>query len=379
MRRKFLAILLICAALCTAVAVASAGNFVKIGRLTYEIEPASGYAAVYSCDIKAIEVDIASHVQGYPVDRIQASAFAGCDRLQYVYFPDTLEIIASGAFRGCRSLTEIEFPENLKVIFSHAFQDCIALKKVTLPSKFAVIGDFAFDGCTALTSVKLPKSITYMFPDALPVWTAAVCSQGSYAESWAIENNHDHRYSGVVVATGIQLEPAKKALTITADSVPSLQLYADIYPSEVAGTAVSWKSSDKSVAIVNKSGTVTPVAPGKAVITCTAEDGGGAYGTCDITVKVAVVKSFRVVKDGENEDLANTTFSMKEGSRLQLLVVDMDPWNAFDPGVTWKSSDKSVVKITSEGVLKALAPGKAVITVRSNDGNFELQFTVKVK
>ncbi len=356
----------------------SSGNYVRSGDLIYEIDAGSGYASVFSCNPNARSVSVAASAGGYPVDRIGACAFAGCTRLQYVSFPATVEIIASGAFRGCESLTEVDLPEKLTALFASAFENCLSLNKVTIHAKTAVIGDYAFAGCESLRSLKIPNCVTMIFTHALPDTTAVVCKQGSYAESWAIKYNHDYRYTGNVTVSSITLNSDKKTLKISSGETPSYQLTAEIRPAEVAGTALKWKSSDKSVATV-KNGLVQAVAPGKATITCTADDEGGVSATCVITVKAVAVESFKVVKENTTEDLAGTTLSLKAGAEQRLQVIDIQPANAVNTNVTWKSSDKSVVKVTSSGRLVAVSKGKARITVTSDDGNCTVTFTVRVK
>ena len=67
----------------------------------------------------------------------------------------------------------------------------------------------------------------------------------------------------------------------------SFTLTATVTPEEAADTAVTWSSSDESVATVDANGKVTAVAAGSAAITATA---GEQSATCDITVQKAAAK-----------------------------------------------------------------------------------------
>ena len=60
-------------------------------------------------------------------------------------------------------------------------------------------------------------------------------------------------------------------------------LTATILPSN-ANKAISWSSSDTNVATVNKYGKVTPTGVGTCSIICTADDGSGVTGECQVTV-----------------------------------------------------------------------------------------------
>ena len=64
-----------------------------------------------------------------------------------------------------------------------------------------------------------------------------------------------------------------------------LQLKATVKPSYALNTDVTWKSSNKKVATVNKNGLVTARKKGKCTITCTAADGSKVKVKCKITVK----------------------------------------------------------------------------------------------
>ncbi len=82
-----------------------------------------------------------------------------------------------------------------------------------------------------------------------------------------------------------------KASSITVSGASSLlidstaQLSATIKPANVTLKAVTWSSSDESVALVSKKGLVQGLKAGTTTITCAATDGSGVTGTKVITVK----------------------------------------------------------------------------------------------
>ena len=65
----------------------------------------------------------------------------------------------------------------------------------------------------------------------------------------------------------------------------ALSLKATVAPNNAGNKAVSWKSSNTSVATVSSRGKVTAKKSGTAIITCTAKDGSGKKATCKITVR----------------------------------------------------------------------------------------------
>ena len=74
----------------------------------------------------------------------------------------------------------------------------------------------------------------------------------------------------------------------------SAALSARVSPEAASDRAVAWSSSDRSVATVDKAGTVQGLKPGTATVTATAE---GKSGTCAVTVKAKAVNVTEVTLD----------------------------------------------------------------------------------
>ena len=58
------------------------------------------------------------------------------------------------------------------------------------------------------------------------------------------------------------------------------------------------------------------------------------------------------------------------------LIAIITPYNATNQNVTWSSSNTAVVTVTTNGVVTAVAPGTATITVTTLDGGFQATCTV---
>ena len=136
-----------------------------------------------------------------------------------------------------------------------------------------------------------------------------------------------------------------------------ITLAATVNPDNATNKGVSWKSSDPSVASVSE-GKVTALKPGKATITVKTDD-GGRTATCEVTVNAKVYPV-------ESVSLDRTSAELTEGDEITLAAT-VNPDNATNKGVSWKSSDPSVASV-SEGKVTALKPGKATITVKTDDG-----------
>ena len=83
-----------------------------------------------------------------------------------------------------------------------------------------------------------------------------------------------------VLVTGISLNNSNLSLYTGKTAT----LTATVTPENATNKAVTWKSSDDTIATVDNNGKVTAVKEGTATITATATDGSGVYATCTVTV-----------------------------------------------------------------------------------------------
>lgn len=134
----------------------------------------------------------------------------------------------------------------------------------------------------------------------------------------------------------------------------------------------TWASSNESVATVNQKGVVTGKAKGKATISLTVKNPGEANPlvvTCEVTVKQPVTS----IKLKPSKKTVNNGTSFK-------IKPTVGPKTANNKGVTYKTSNKKVATVSSKGVVKAIKPGKATITVTAKDGSKKsAKCTVTVK
>ena len=83
-----------------------------------------------------------------------------------------------------------------------------------------------------------------------------------------------------VPVTGVSLNKDSTSLTVGGTET----LTATVKPEDATNKAVTWTSSNSTVATVDQNGVVTALARGTAVITATAADGRGASASCTVTV-----------------------------------------------------------------------------------------------
>ena len=146
------------------------------------------------------------------------------------------------------------------------------------------------------------------------------------------------------------------------------QIKVTITPEDATDQNVRWESSDEAVAIVTYGNYVYAKKAGTALIVASVGDGTLAD-TCIVTVRCPV----------KGVSLPDRTLTLKKGEEKQL-VATVYPERATDPSVSWTSSDASVVSVSADGKLKALAPGRsATIVVTTADGAHTASCTVTVE
>ncbi len=156
--------------------------------------------------------------------------------------------------------------------------------------------------------------------------------------------------------------------TLTIKDGRSATLVATIKPSNVSINTVEWTTSNPKVAKVSDAGLVQAVAPGTCVITVTTKD-TGKTATCTVTVLRQKVTGIKLNK---------TAVSLYVGKRATLVATVL-PSTATNKNVTWSTSNRKIVKVSSKGVIRGLAAGKATITCTTADGKKVATCTVKVK
>lgn len=129
--------------------------------------------------------------------------------------------------------------------------------------------------------------------------------------------------------------------------------------------AISWSSSDTSIATVDSNGTVTGVKAGKVTIT------GQITGVQDANKKDLTIK-------------ASTDITINAAAALTLALDRTEAWIGVnknttlaatvtnyksDSGVTWESSDKTVATVDEKGVVTGVKAGSAKITATTKEKN----------
>lgn len=143
---------------------------------------------------------------------------------------------------------------------------------------------------------------------------------------------------------------------------------AFVNPANASNPALTYTSSNKYIATVSSKGVVTPKHKGTCYITVRAKDGSGKYRR----VKITVVKAATSMKLSASSQTIYQNLSYA-------ISVSFSP-SGTSSTLTYSSSDPSIAKVSSGGVVTGVSPGTAVITVHADNGlipDAKLNVTVK--
>lgn len=231
---------------------------------------------------------------------------------------------------------------------------------------------------------------------SLPEWISlqsisrSVSSQFKWDVIFFATANEEYNRNGVIriksgadVANISVTQEGKKGEYVPVESISisptalsmiegeSISLAYEIKPSNASIKMVSWKSSSSSIATVDtQSGRVDAIAEGTAQIIVTSYD-GNKTASCTVTVKAKTIPV-------ESVSLDKQSLYLTEGN-TQTLIATISPSDATDKSVSWTSSNTMVASVSSSGMISALSPGEATITVTTNDGAKTATCKVNVK
>jgi uncharacterized protein YjdB len=175
-------------------------------------------------------------------------------------------------------------------------------------------------------------------------WTRGV---NGIPSGWTVQDDTYVAVTSVTLSTG----------TTTVDKGNTTTLTVTVLPSNATNTAVTWSTSDSTVATV-ANGVITGVGCGNANIIVTSVDNSSITAQCVVTVENHVT----------GVDLNTYIVTIVSGNTYQLIPT-VTPSDACNTAVTWSSSDSNVVTVDSNGLISGVTTGFATVTVTSNDTN----------
>ena len=136
-----------------------------------------------------------------------------------------------------------------------------------------------------------------------------------------------------------------------------------VSPTNATNKKLKWTTSNAKVATVNQSGKITAKGRGNATIKVMALDGSSKYATVKVTVKQPVTS----VKLNRNS--ANLKVKGNAKQKTVTLRATVNPKNANNKAVSWKSSNSKIATVNSKGKVTAKKRGTCYITATAKDGS----------
>lgn len=155
-----------------------------------------------------------------------------------------------------------------------------------------------------------------------------------------------------VAVSGVALN--KKVATINVGKKVTVK--ATVTPANADNKTLAWTSSNTKIATVSN-GVVKGVKAGRVIITAKTTDGSNISATCTVTVKQPVTRVSLSKKA-----------TMYTGKKLTLKA-KVNPANASNKALTWKSSNTKIAKVASNGVVTGVKAGTVMITATAKDGS----------
>ncbi len=373
-----------------------------------------GAYAFYQCtSLSSIKIP-------FYVTSIGEYTFFGCTNLSSIKIQENVSSIGNFAFFNCKSLISVNLPEGLTSIGVFSFYGCENLRPLRIPSGVTSIGggEFPYTGVTVYKNSFAESYFAKNFPlyyqiITLPLeemsfeedvmnmkvnetvslkpmfypkyssdissditWTssnssvAAVDSKGNVTgvgdgETTITAVMGKYSATSRILVGGAVVNPTalsfkNQDMTLNKGEVGKFSL--NFTPSDVTNKAITWKSSNPSVATVEQ-GRIYAKGSGTAIITATSQS---VTATGKVTVKNPLKSIFTdydkiIIDKGDSKKVA----------------VSFDPLDTTDSkAVSWVSGNESILKVT-DGVITAIRPGKTTITAYAGTFSETIPVTVE--
>ena len=203
-------------------------------------------------------------------------------------------------------------------------------------------------------------------PDVATISSTGVVTGMSSGTASIFVTTQDGSFSSVCRVT-VDAGIKATSITLNADSLSletgdTFTLKATVLPQNTTDKRVTWTSSQGDIVSVDSNGKVTAKSAGSAYIIATSVGGDVIPAICLVEVKEKVVSV-----TGVSLDKTSLSLKVKEKTNLNAVV---NPSNATNKNLTWKSSNTSVATV-SDGTVTAVSTGTATITVTTSDGGYK--------
>lgn len=167
------------------------------------------------------------------------------------------------------------------------------------------------------------------------------------------------------------VEVSKQNLLLSSKGA-KVHLTVNVLPTYLTNKAVTWKSSNPSVATVDQNGKVTAISNGTANITVTTQD-GNKTAICKVTVNIPKPAEPTKPVTPDKPSVSATSIKLNKPSltlykgKTYTLKATVKP-KSYNSGIKWSSSAKKYATVSSKGKITAKKSGRTVITAQTKNG-----------
>lgn len=276
-----------------------------------------------------------------------------------ITIPDTVKTIGEYAFDSCTGLTSVTIPDSVTALGTCAFYGCTSLGTAVVGSGVTALEEYLFEHCTSLTSVTIPASVTSVGEWAFYKCTSlkTVYYKGTKT-SWAAVSIES--YNDPLTAAAVSYNLGACTITLSRSSYTYDGTAKKPTVTVQDGSTTLTAGTDYKV-----SGYSNNKKPGTATVTL---KGKGDYSGSTATV------NFTINKVSQTITVSTSASTITAGSKATITASGTGT-------ITYSSSDKSIAKVSSKGVVTGKKAGTVTITVTAA-GNSKIASaskTVKIK
>ena len=335
--------------------------------------------------------------------------------------PEGVTRIENSAFNQCNNLTSLTISNGVINIADYAFYSCESFEKILCLGDAPKLGSKSFDGCSSNLKIYAKNGLTgydangwekysdkiVRYDESLKKNSVTFTSRKqtekvelsndvfksiASIKSYEIEDksivsvdssgnvtplkngttnvkavvqyfdgtkvNLTEKIVVNVKSTGVAINPSTWSFVDKYQS-PTKKMAAKVQPVDTAFQDVTWKSSNTSIATVDKDGNVKAVGNGTCKIIATTTDGYNKSGSSDVTVDI---KAESINLDKTSLDITN--LGVKEKLKADVLP----SFSTINRPVKWSSSDTNVAKVDNDGNVTVVGNGACKITATTADG-----------
>lgn len=276
------------------------------------------------------------------VTSIDDYAFSG-SRLTIIGMSDSITSIGNYAFANCSDLTNLTLPNNLISIGNFAFYQCNSLIKLKIPDTVTSIGEYAFFNCSSLESINISNAMTSIsnstFYACQKLKNINIPSNITSIENYAFCNCYN--------LTSIEIQENVRFIGRDAFAIRNnIPISIFIYNDNITLGNLSIYLEDKDFIILyGNKGSV-------------AEMYAQQYGHRFVELSNDIDKPLKDIS------LNKSMIHLNIGKTSLLSVIYNPDDTSDDKTVTWTSSNREVAIVYTNGKVKAIGKGTAVITAK---------------